>query len=1141
MRHTVHVMFGQDFSETLPELVQYIIKYGEKAVEPYFTALLWQEKEDLVSIDKFKRLEEDENAFVSGIDDQYKIGFENVLKSTSEEVFIHLKSFLLRLRNETITILNPGDFNELHFCLYMPLYVPEVWKSVQLWIKVAKSERYDVHIDLIGFSSDMAELFGTIESPGDFSLCKELLEKQNVKIFAEIVDYKKVNLGYIQHFVVIQNSQSQGVALALNKASLIRIIGEFALMCVERYRDIFGVGVCPSEVQAIGVSMLSLDKYYFIEYLLQRTYLHAMDRENICDKEVDVNMSAEKAQKMLSKWANLMSSFFDREIKSRLDDKIEKSTIVTEITPLLDLEFEKMGDDFESYISDDYLSIPQKRAILAALLGQDDALFVNDIFNKKQLIVDDLDREAMNMFIKSNNSLLENDSTLEKALLSVDGEPVVYPLDEIKELRIQLRQSSGYMRELQKEKEKLQVRLTGQHEAEKCLIKGGYFIYGHHQYRLMPDNIIDEPLKDNYAAHAVKAPSIDLRSGFTPIKSQGQQGACLAFALTSVYEYFLKLNKDDNPNLSEAFLYYNAREKVGKTSDDQGAILGYSIESLTEQGICVESLCPYDENIYDRKPSPEAYADASGRRVRRALNVKCTIDDIKSALEDGYPVAICLNLYPSFGSGYKGFVTHPSEEEKNNEEKREEHGRHAMVVCGYSQENKFFIVRNSWGEDFGDHGYCYLPYSYVADSTLMNWACIITEVEACPIVVIKEKNLLQFDRSDANLMYAITCNLIEVEGYFQQLMLERDSLLQRYYFNLKQKLKNKNLQDVLKEGSDVYLNQKIENAKSQKEILKEQKKVALDDFDAVTRSRIIMIVGFVLFTWLSGYVLYKFVVPVSLWWVPTVTVILGLLSFLYFPWRKTQRTEVARGWDDRITEIGVRIERLIRETESLDLRMHLAGMLLIRLFSLSDRLLNKYNAMKSFMNNLNIWYNEEISGKKKLCADTQPPFISLLNNDVLDTYFDEQKEKITEGICLWGFLQNYELNENGIRRFQQELKQTVVERISTGLEEFDVYSYISGNKRYSYLLNSQIGVKELLGELDRKSDVFLHCNDIGGCLNPQKAIFVRTATDKDTKCWDTTYPAAFSVKPMSYNIISPFKIVVFRLQELNTKQVVYMN
>jgi hypothetical protein len=50
---------------------------------------------------------------------------------------------------------------------------------------------------------------------------------------------------------------------------------------------------------------------------------------------------------------------------------------------------------------------------------------------------------------------------------------------------------------------------------------------------------------------------------------------------------------------------------------------------------------------------------------------------------------------------------------KASDNVRETHGWHAMLCVGYSDPDKVFIIRNSWGKDWGDKGYCYIPYDYV--------------------------------------------------------------------------------------------------------------------------------------------------------------------------------------------------------------------------------------------------------------------------------------------------------------------------------------------------------------------------------------------------------------------------------------------
>jgi C1A family cysteine protease len=40
-------------------------------------------------------------------------------------------------------------------------------------------------------------------------------------------------------------------------------------------------------------------------------------------------------------------------------------------------------------------------------------------------------------------------------------------------------------------------------------------------------------------------------------------------------------------------------------------------------------------------------------------------------------------------------------------------GGHAVLLVGYDKTKKVFIVRNSWGDTWGDKGYFYMPFDVV--------------------------------------------------------------------------------------------------------------------------------------------------------------------------------------------------------------------------------------------------------------------------------------------------------------------------------------------------------------------------------------------------------------------------------------------
>lgn len=63
------------------------------------------------------------------------------------------------------------------------------------------------------------------------------------------------------------------------------------------------------------------------------------------------------------------------------------------------------------------------------------------------------------------------------------------------------------------------------------------------------------------------------------------------------------------------------------------------------------------------------------------------------------PVLIALPVYGIHSNFWKPTIEHSSVI-----------GYHAVTLVGYDDEESFFILRNSWGTDWGTKGYTFLPY-----------------------------------------------------------------------------------------------------------------------------------------------------------------------------------------------------------------------------------------------------------------------------------------------------------------------------------------------------------------------------------------------------------------------------------------------
>jgi hypothetical protein len=236
--------------------------------------------------------------------------------------------------------------------------------------------------------------------------------------------------------------------------------------------------------------------------------------------------------------------------------------------------------------------------------------------------------------------------------------------------------------------------------------------------------------RKRYASSRQGLPSrVDLRNHMTAVEDQGDTNSCVANAVAGAYEYLIKRHwGEDGYDVSRLFIYYNARVIDDDGIEDEGSVIEHAIDSLTTYGACAEACWPFDEDAINEEPDEDAYEEAAGFLIEDVSVVPTELDAWRRCLADGYPIIFGLQLYHSFDNHRRrGLVPVPTRREAS----REDHGGHAMLCVGYSDRDQVFIVRNSWGSDWGDSGYCYIPYRYIINDKYNDgdtW--VIRQIEA---------------------------------------------------------------------------------------------------------------------------------------------------------------------------------------------------------------------------------------------------------------------------------------------------------------------------------------------------------------------------------------------------------------------------
>ncbi|WP_163510563.1 C1 family peptidase [Fodinicola acaciae] len=219
--------------------------------------------------------------------------------------------------------------------------------------------------------------------------------------------------------------------------------------------------------------------------------------------------------------------------------------------------------------------------------------------------------------------------------------------------------------------------------------------------------------------------SVDLREHCPAVYDQGKLGSCTANAIGGALQFDQIKQKEKDFVPSRLFVYYCEREVEGTIDSDSGAMIRDGIKCVNRLGAPPEEDWAYDIGKFTQKPPKRAYDEASLHQSLKYQRLSQQADQLKGCLAAGYPFVFGFSVYESFESAEvarTGDAPMPGHDEKLL-------GGHAVLAVGYDDATGRFLVRNSWGEGWGDHGYFTLPYDYLTDAGLADDFWVIQTVE----------------------------------------------------------------------------------------------------------------------------------------------------------------------------------------------------------------------------------------------------------------------------------------------------------------------------------------------------------------------------------------------------------------------------
>lgn len=219
--------------------------------------------------------------------------------------------------------------------------------------------------------------------------------------------------------------------------------------------------------------------------------------------------------------------------------------------------------------------------------------------------------------------------------------------------------------------------------------------------------------------------NVDGQNWLTPIRNQGNCGSCVAFASVAVFEAQYAISSQLSwlkVSLSPQMLF-----DCGGGSCNVGWLPEWATYQLKKTGTVDLTCAPYRSGATGaNEMCQENYCDDQAQRTFSITSSSTpstrfggSDKKVKEALKKG-PLLTTMNAREDF-LYYKGGVYKATTSKKA--------GGHAVALVGFDDEKKAWLIKNSWGEDWGESGYGWIAYSDPSGIGNLTWKYEVGEIQ----------------------------------------------------------------------------------------------------------------------------------------------------------------------------------------------------------------------------------------------------------------------------------------------------------------------------------------------------------------------------------------------------------------------------